>query len=233
MKALGWPLNELIGKPFRDVLDERRCAELLDVISNAEPKEGIRASFQRKDGNLFSTECSVFYLQEQPAGMCSVITFSVPESLPERKAISFRHLFESNMFGIVYGDIYNRVFEANEAFLDMAGYTQEDFISGKIGWTELTPEEYAPLDQAAIQEIKTHGAFHPYEKQLIRKDGSRVDLLTGGLLEEGTSDRVVAFVVDVSARKRAERASLAGEDLFRRMADSSNALIWFLGPDLK
>jgi signal transduction histidine kinase/ActR/RegA family two-component response regulator len=62
------------------------------------------------------------------------------------------------------------------------------------------------LDERASQEASELGFCTPYEKEYIRKDGSRVPILGGGGRFEGTSDSGVFFALDLTERKRAEQA---------------------------
>ena len=57
--------------------------------------------------------------------------------LQEREA-TIRRLVDSNIVGIVIWDIEGRIMDANQAFLDMVGYAREDFVSGRLRWTELS-----------------------------------------------------------------------------------------------
>src|SRR3982074_1616097 len=67
----------------------------------------------------------------------------------EREA-RIRRLVDSNIIGIMIWDFQGRIIDANEALLEMLGYSREDLISGRIAWAELTPAEWAPLDQDAL-----------------------------------------------------------------------------------
>jgi C4-dicarboxylate-specific signal transduction histidine kinase len=85
----------------------------------------------------------------------------------------------------------------------MLGYSREDVVSRRMRWTDLTPPEWRDCDERAVAELKATGTAHPFEKEYFRKDGSRVPVLNGAALFEGSS-KGVAFVLDLSEQKRAE-----------------------------
>jgi PAS domain S-box-containing protein len=121
----------------------------------------------------------------------------------EREA-RIRRLVDSNIIGIVIGDFRGRILEANEAFLDIVGYAREDLVSGRLQWTELTPAEWRDADDQALAELKAAGTVQPREKEYFRKDGSRVPVLLGATTFGDKQDEGVAFVLDLTERKRAE-----------------------------
>jgi PAS domain S-box-containing protein len=125
------------------------------------------------------------------------------DDLREREA-RIRRLVDSNIVGIVIWDVQGRIIDANQAFLDMVGYAREDLVSRRLRWTELTPAEWREADDQAIAELKTTGTVQPREKEYFRKDGSRVPVLVGGANLEGSQADGVAFVLDLTERKRAE-----------------------------
>jgi PAS domain S-box-containing protein len=125
--------------------------------------------------------------------------------LREREA-RIRRLVDSNIIGIVIWDFQGRIIEANEAFLDILGYTREDLISGRLRWTELTPAEWRDADDQTVAELKAAGTVHPREKEYFHKDGSRVPVLLGATTFGDRQDEGVAFVLDLTARKHAEEA---------------------------
>ena len=95
---------------------------------------------------------------------------------------------------------------ANQAILDMLGYSREDLVSDRVRWTKLTPVEWASADQDALAQMSATGSCKPFEKEFFRKDGSRVPILVGGAFFEGKRDEGVVFVIDMTDRKRAEEA---------------------------
>ncbi|HZC35987.1 MAG TPA: ATP-binding protein, partial [Chthoniobacterales bacterium] len=91
-------------------------------------------------------------------------------------------------------------------FLHMVGYSREDLVSGHVRWTDLTPVEWRDRNERAVAEVKTIGTVQPYQKEYFRKDGSRVPVLVGAAVFEGSGKEGVAFVLDLTEQKRAEEA---------------------------
>jgi PAS domain S-box-containing protein len=145
--------------------------------------------------------------------------------LREREA-RIRRLVDSNIIGIFIGDSRGGILEANEAFLDILGYSREDLIAGRIRWTKLTPAEWARADQDALAELSATGTCRPYEKEYSRKDGNRVPVLVGGAFFEVKRDERVVFVIDMTDRKRAEQALRESEERFRTLVQFSFDVYW-------
>lgn len=113
-------------------------------------------------------------------------------------------LSESNIIGFVVGDYEGHIADANPAFLNMLGYTREEVLRRKIRWTDLTAPEYRELDRRALEQLRSMGAAHPWEKEFICKDGVRIHVLIGLSLLKGSVDTYIAFVLDLSDRKQLE-----------------------------
>jgi PAS domain S-box-containing protein len=117
-----------------------------------------------------------------------------------------RRLVEANVVGIVMWSLEGAFTGANDAFLRMVQHDRDDLASGRVRWTDLTPPEWRDHDERAVADLRATGIFQPFEKEYFRKDGSRVAVLLGGALFEGSGNEGVAFVLDLSEQKRAERA---------------------------
>jgi PAS domain S-box-containing protein len=150
--------------------------------------------------------------------------------LREREA-RIRRLVDANIIGILILAVEGRIIEANEAFLDMVGYCREELISGRIGWPELTPAEWAPADQDALAQMSATGSCKPFEKEYFRKDGSRVPILIAAALFEWKRDEGVAFIIDMTDRKQAEEKLRESEERFRDYAETASDWLWETGPD--
>ena len=137
--------------------------------------------------------------------------------LREREA-RIRRLVESNIIGIQFWDIHGGISDANDAFLRMVGYSREDLQSGALQWTKLVPPTLTPADLRAREELRLTGAVSSsYEREYIRKDGTRIPVLIGAAFLEGSQENGVAFVLDLSERKQAEAEREA-----RQAAEAAN-----------
>ena len=150
--------------------------------------------------------------------------------LTEREA-RIRRLVEANIIGIVIWNLEGRIIEANEAFLRMVGYGREDLVSGRVSWREITPDKWRDADEQALAEIAATGVCEPFEKEYIRKDGSRVPVLVGPALLEGGRDEGVAFVLDLTERKRAEEKLRRSEAYLAEAQKLSQTGSWAWSPD--
>src|SRR5260370_14278738 len=99
----------------------------------------------------------------------------------------------------------------------MVGYDREDLVSGRVSWNELTPPEWDDRIAQVIEELKTTGSLQPAEKEYFRKDGSRVPVLIGAAAFDEQRDEGVAFVLDLSERKRAEAEAHESDRRVREM----------------
>ena len=73
----------------------------------------------------------------------------------------------------------------------------------------LRPPEFLPLDHQAIERARQTGFSGPYEKQYIRKDGSRISVIVGFVIYEGT--KTMAFILDISDRKQRGKCVARGQ----------------------
>jgi PAS domain S-box-containing protein len=122
-----------------------------------------------------------------------------------------RRLVDSNIIGIFIWDFDGRVLDANDEFLRMVNYDREDLVSDRIRWADLTPPDWRERNNARIEQQKSSGRFEPFEKEYTRKDGSRVPVLIGGATFEEGGNQGVAFVLDLTERRRAEQALMRSE----------------------
>ncbi|MBK1990663.1 PAS domain S-box protein [Sphaerospermopsis aphanizomenoides BCCUSP55] len=132
----------------------------------------------------------------------------------------FRSLRNANIIGVIIADINGNILEANDTFLKIVGYTHEELLAGRINCREMTlPKDREKSDRAAV-ELKNKGVCQPFEKEYIRKDGSRVSVLIGLTLLETNNDQIIGFVLDISEEKQVEQRLRQQEEQLRLITNS-------------
>jgi len=116
----------------------------------------------------------------------------------------YQRLIEAGIIGIVEWNASGALTEANDAFLQMLGYTREDLAEGRLDFRALTPPEHMAVTELAMRTLQETGVLLPFEKQYFRKDGSRVDILLSSATLDAERTRGIALVLDISERKAAE-----------------------------
>ena len=149
--------------------------------------------------------------------------------LAEREA-KIRRLVDSNIIGIFLWNFEGRILEANDEFLRMVGYDREDLLSGSMRWTDLTPPDWRDSSNARMEQGKSSGRFEPFEKEYTRKYGGRVSVLIGGALFEQGGNEGVAFVLDLTVRKRAEEALMRSEAYLAEAQKLTHTGSWAWNP---
>jgi len=139
--------------------------------------------------------------------------------LQQREA-KIRRLVDADIIGIYFWDFDGRIFDANDAFLGMIGYDRDDLIAGRIRHPDLTPPEWHERIAERIREHERVGRLEPWEREFFRKDGSRVPVLIGVATFEENGNQGVAFVLDLTERKRAEQRVLAQHRATRILAEA-------------
>src|ERR671932_561645 len=204
-----------------------------EVVTNEE------IEIHRNDGSrIFINVNSAPILDNQGQIVAAVAIFQdVTEqqaALRERKRVEqalresesrLRGLLEANLIGIIVGDFQGNILEVNEAWLATLGYTREEVLSGEVNFLEMTPPEFRHLDEQAMAQVKQVGRHAPFEKEYIRKDGTRVPVLIGTAYLGGPKNLGVGFSIDLTERKRLESELRQQEQEFKMVAENAPDII--------
>ncbi|MBD0339651.1 MAG: PAS domain S-box protein, partial [Microcoleus sp. Co-bin12] len=224
----GLSAEQHIGKDFRELLPESaaKFAPIIQqVLETGQPVLNVEISGAPpgKPGTFGYWLANYYPVKHEKGEIIGVgliitdITAAKKTELALRESeMRFRSVVESNMIGIGFWDANGEVTDANDALLEMIGYTREDLVSGQIRWLELTAPEYAELDRIAVAQAEAEGSCAPYEKEFIRSDGTRFPVLVGGGNFQGCKDKGSFFVLDITDRKQAQNQLQENEIRLRR-----------------
>ncbi|MBD2593764.1 PAS domain S-box protein [Nostoc spongiaeforme FACHB-130] len=235
---LGFQPQEVVGKTLRDLNLPHDFVEQVEIQQQAVMVSGepIKDECQLLTiEGLRDYEYILTPLRNHTQSIEGVIVVSrditahkkVEQSLRESEA-RFRRLFESNLLGVAFWNMEGFITDANDAYLQLVGYTRDEFaVVGKIDWREFTPLEYQDLDDRALADVQVSGVSQIYEKEYVQRNGKRVAVVLGIALLADCQDRGVAFVLDISDRKRAEQERdrlLQTERIARQEAEIANRI---------
>jgi PAS domain S-box-containing protein len=172
--------------------------------------------------------------------MATVTQSSAKESAKEIEALrglvdATRLLADSDVIGVVFWDGRGKITEANEAFLQLLGFTRDEMLAGALTWRELTPAEYRSRDERALAEVEDTGKCAPFEKEFFTKTGERVPVLVGAARfnpkQSMTGAARVAVVIDLREQVRLREARdrlLIQEQQARMETELANARLMLL-----
>lgn len=138
-----------------------------------------------------------------------------------------RQLVESNIVGVFSANLDGRINEANDEMLRIVGYTHDDLAAGKVNWKKMTPPESRAATARAEDELRRTGTCIPYQKEYIRKDGSRIPVIIWSALIEGAPETGLSFVLDLSERERTQEALRRSEEQWRDVFEN-NPTMYFM-----
>jgi PAS domain S-box-containing protein len=156
-------------------------------------------------------------------GQRSIISNGVNNSYRESESI-YKKLVEASLQGIVIAQgIPPRLVYANPAFSRILGYSSDELSSLTIEQTQnlIHPDDRLIFFSRYKDRLEGKPVPPNYEVRGIRKDGSTIFLeLSGARIEYNSKPAVLATLVDITERKRAEKALRASEERYRAILEN-------------
>jgi PAS domain S-box-containing protein len=149
-----------------------------------------------------------------------------PEALREAKE-RYSALFDRSLVCIYLHDFEGNFLDANQASLDLVGYSREEMRS--LNFSSLLSEDQLPVAMATLEEIlRTGGQKELTRYRVRRKDGGFLWVETEGslLYRQGEPYAVQTIARDITEKKRVEESLCESEKRYRLLADNATDVIW-------
>ncbi|HIK06019.1 MAG TPA: PAS domain S-box protein [Trichormus sp. M33_DOE_039] len=232
-ELVGRDIAEVIGKtdfelfPTSDAQQLReRDRAILNLNQPVELEEMVTQGDQERHFMTYKFPFIDAAGQQMLAGMSFDITErKYLEYALKASETKFRRLVNANIIGVIVSDSES-IIEANDSFLQMLDYSQEDLTRRNLRWRDMTPPEYWHLDEQGIKELQATGKCTPFAKEYIRKDGNRVPVFLGATVLEESPLTWLCFVLDLSQQQQAETALRQSEERFRLAAQAVAGIVY-------
>jgi PAS domain S-box-containing protein len=169
-----------------------------------------------------------FYeLLELPGRMMAhALDRTVAEKRLRESKARWTSLCESNVVGVFsMRGSDTAIIECNEAGLRLVGRTREELAAGGIAWRDYTPPDERATDIRMRGILHRTGRVMPWEKQVVRPDGSRVPVLCSLTSLQPQSDELLSIGIDLSSRRRLADELRRRDEIDRLHADLSRRLL--------
>ena len=234
LKLLGYSYNAIYGQYIWQLGVFKDIAASKDAFRALQENEYIRYDdlpLETLDGKPIAVEfvSNVYLVDHSKVIQCNIR--DITERKRAREALRhaherFQRFVDANIVGVVIASPSGAVVEANDYYLRTIGFTREEFKLGLVNWRAITPPEWIHADEHAIEELRERGTSTPYEKEYVRRDGTRVSVFLANALLSGPEELIAAFVLDITERKRMEESLKQSEERFRMVVENAPEAIF-------
>lgn len=186
--------------------DSVKPCENCPTIRAFQSRQSEHTTVYTPDGRIWDERGEPIF---DPDGNVSYVV-EIAQDITERKRAEealkeseerHRTILKTAMDGFMIVDSSGRLIEVNEAYCNMSGYTQEEFLC--MGINDLEEAETSAETAAHIQRIMAQGADR-FESRHRRKDGSLFDVEVSVQNRSEDEMRFIVFLRDITDQKRAD-----------------------------
>jgi len=206
-RMYGYRAEEMLGQPVTLLFAPDRQDEFSQIMAHIRRGERVdhyETIRMRKDGIFLTVSVTVSPIKDSTGTIIGASAIARDITEHKRLEAKFRRLFDSNLIGVFVSDFAGTFLDANDAFLDLLGYTREEVLAGTMQRDALNPSEFHYLSQNAVKALQETGASGTYETEYLHKSGRRIPVLVAVTRIEQT-ETCIGFVLDISASKELDK----------------------------
>lgn len=226
-EQLGYTRDEFAKLSIADV-DVMETPEdtRVRVASVLQRGKGDFETLQRnKDGDIrnIHVTAQIVTVHGRPTYFCvwrDVTASKRAEQALRASEEKYRGIFDESVAAIYVFDTAKRFRDANQAGLDLLGYSREELLRLSIPDVDADPVVVLP----AHEDLLAGGRLINYEHSLRRKDGSVITVLNNSRALTDSDGNVVGMqstLLDITHRKRAEAALRESEENYRALVETT------------
>ncbi|HEU4901308.1 MAG TPA: PAS domain S-box protein, partial [Flavisolibacter sp.] len=197
--------TDLVDESWRQLCLQLQVVSFIDVpvIKNGIPV-GVFCVVQSTPRAWTQNEISL--AEETAERTWAAVERAKAEEALRRSEERLQKAFSIDTVGVLFFSLNGEITDANEALKSMTGYTVKE-LRELTHWNRLTPPEFMEATIKAATELETFGDTAPYEKQFIRKDGSKFWGLFAPRRISGTgkNSACVEFILDITKQKELQQ----------------------------
>ncbi|GCF10764.1 hypothetical protein KDI_43280 [Dictyobacter arantiisoli] len=206
-RIYGYRAEEIIGQSVTRIFPPDQYAEfqhIMERIRQGKRVDHYETKRVRKDGTMLLVSVTISPLKDETGTITGASTIARDITEQRRLEDKSQRLFTSNLIGIFVADGHGTILEANQAFLDLLGYTQEEWQAGTDQQDALISAVTSSLSPMILDALQTGGNSDPQETMLPQKRGIDRPVLIAVTRIEHT-ETCIGFVLDISERKALEQ----------------------------
>ncbi|MFN7140075.1 MAG: PAS domain S-box protein, partial [Limisphaerales bacterium] len=229
-RTYGYSAAEVIGQSLEVLSTPEEAVPLstyFEKVRRSAKVEHVEIQRVRKDGRRIWLSVQFSPIKDAEGKIIGISTISrditerhaTTAALMESEALLQKAL-SGKTVGVLFFNLSGRMLNANETFSRMCGYTRHEILHS-VHWKMLTAPEFLEVSFQTAESLATTGEAVPYEKQMIRKDGSRWWGLFAPmrLNDRGWESDCMEFIIDITERKRAEEELQSHRQLLETMVN--------------
>lgn len=228
-KVLGYTEDEVLGKNIISYIYEEDRSMIIQRLSTLNVKDYLFLEYRyvKKDGSIGWVRSSTNAIAKDGVNIGGRGTLT---DITERKIIEenlkiseekFSKAFSNSPFAFIITSLEEgRIFEVNEAFINISGYTLEDVINNNIFnlniWVDLEDRSFF------IQQLKEKKEVNKLECRFRIKTGEiRIALISASVFYIENMPYILSSINDITNQKKAETELRKSEELYRAIIQAS------------